>query len=223
MILSPTGLFFKSFFDFSVHPLILRWLTHYLSSGSQYVCVSGASSDILPVASGVPQGSVLGSLLFIIYVNNITTVPLSAGSMTLYADDILLYHPISTSSDFHFLQEDINNLCSWTDDNYLNFNASKCKYMIISKKKQPILPDSPLSVNNHSLERVTSYKYLGVWLTSTLNWSIQVSEVCSRTRRQIGFIVNSMVINLTATLFNLCSPITGVCCPSVGPTSSRTY
>ena len=49
-------------------------------------------------------------------------------------------------------------------------------------------PHSPLSVNNNSLERVTSYKYLGVWLTSTLNWSIQVSEVCSRARRQIGFI-----------------------------------
>ena len=60
--------------------------------------------------------------------------------------------------------------------------------MIISRKKQSILPDSPLSVNSHSLERVTSYKYLGVWLTSTLNWSIQVSEVCSRARRQIGFI-----------------------------------
>ena len=93
--------------DLSVHPLILRWLTHYLSSRSQYVCVSGASSDILPVASGVPQGSVFGPLLLIIYVNNITTVPLSAGSMTLYADDIRLYRPISTSSDFHFLQEDI--------------------------------------------------------------------------------------------------------------------
>ena len=60
--------------------------------------------------------------------------------------------------------------------------------MIISRKKQPILPDSPLSVNNHSLERVTSYKYLNVWLTSTLNWSIQVSKVRSRARKQIGFI-----------------------------------
>ena len=101
----------QKLFDLSVHPLILRWLTHYLSSRSQYDCVNGASSDILPVASGVPQGSVLGPLLFIIYVNNITTVPLSAGSMTLYADDILLFRPISTSSDFHFLKEDINNRC----------------------------------------------------------------------------------------------------------------
>ena len=95
--------------DLNVHPHILRWLTHYLSFRRQYVCVNN-SSDILPVYSGVPQGSVLGPLLFIVYVNDITMIPLSDGTMSLYADDILLYCPIYTPADYHHLQDNVNNL-----------------------------------------------------------------------------------------------------------------
>ena len=174
--------------DLNVHSHILKWLTHYLSFRHQYVCVNSSSSDILPVYSRVPQGSVLGPLLFIVYVNDITMIPLSDGTMSLYADDILLYRPIYTSADYHDLQGDVNNLCAWTDGNNLKFNATKCKYMILSRKKQPIIPNSPLLINNCCLERVNSYKHLGVWITSTLNWSTHISEICTRARRQAGII-----------------------------------
>ena len=80
----------------NIHSHILKWLTHYLSFRHQYVCVNSSSSDILPVYSGVPQGSALGPLLFIADVNDI---PLSDGTMSLYADDILFYCPIYTSAD----------------------------------------------------------------------------------------------------------------------------
>ena len=59
---------------------------------------------------------------------------LSDGTVSLYADHILLYRPIYTSVDYQDLQGDVNNLCAWTDDNYLKFNASKCKYKIMSRK-----------------------------------------------------------------------------------------
>jgi len=113
------------------------WLTHYLRFRHQYVCVNGSSSDILPVDSGVPQGFVLGPLLIIVYVNDVTMIPLSDGTMSLYADNILFYRPIYTHADYHDLQGDVNNLCAWTDGNNLKFNATKCKYMIISRKKHP--------------------------------------------------------------------------------------
>ena len=109
-------------------------------------------------------------------------IPLSDGTMSLYADDILLYHPIYTHADYHELQGNVNNLCTWTDGNNLKFNATKCKYMIISRKKQPIIPNSPLLINNCCLERVDSYKYLGVWITSTQNWSTHISEIYTRAR-----------------------------------------
>ena len=82
--------------NYGVHQQILRWLAHYLCSHTQSVCVNGSSSDILPVSSRLLLGSVLGPLVFIIYIDHITGLQLSDGSMTSYADDIMLYHPIHT-------------------------------------------------------------------------------------------------------------------------------
>ena len=137
-------------------------------------------SDVLPVTSGVPQGSVLGPLLFIFYINDITLVPLSDSTMSLYANDLMLYRPIQSAIGYHFLQMDIDNLCVWSDDNLLKFNGRKYKYIIISRRKQPSLPVAPLNIKHTCMERVHSYKYLGVWLTSTLNWSMQVNKVCKK-------------------------------------------
>ena len=83
-----------------------------------HVCVDGSSSDVLPVSSGVPQGSVLGPILFIICIDGITKVALTAGNLSLFADDILLYRPIQNIEDFAFLQNDVTKLCSWTNDNF---------------------------------------------------------------------------------------------------------
>ena len=87
--------------------------------------MDGSSSEVLPVSSGVPQGSVLGPILFIIYIDGITKVALTAGNLSLFADDILLYRPIQNIEDFAFLQNDVTKLCSWTNDNLLDFNANK--------------------------------------------------------------------------------------------------
>jgi len=132
----------------------------------QYVCVSGATLDTLPVSSGVPQGSVLGPMLFNIYINDITAVALSDRSMTLFADDVIVYQPIYTIADFHLLQTDVDKLCNWTDNNVLKFNSRKCKYMIISRKIRPTLPGMPLTVNGSLLEKVESYKY--TWVSGLL-------------------------------------------------------
>ena len=113
--------------------------------------MDGSLSDVLPVSSGVPQGSVIGPILFIIYIDGITKVALTAGNLSLYADDILLYRPIQNIEDIAFLQNDVTKLCSWTNDNLLDFNAIKCKYMLISKRREPILP-VVLTVNSSPLE-----------------------------------------------------------------------
>ena len=134
--------------------------------------------------SGVPQGSVLGPLLFIIYIDDITDLQLSDGSMTLYADDIMLYCPIYTPADYSLVQQDIDDICTWTTNNLLKFNLNKCKYMV----RSPHQPVTPLTVDNLPIEQVQSYRYLGVWLTSTLTWCVQVESVCQRARRQIGII-----------------------------------
>ena len=114
---------------------ITRWFRSYLTCRSQYVVVDGSVSSKRMVTSGVPQGSILSPLLFILYLNDISTLPFpSSISLTLYADDILLSYPFQSSFDFSLPQGNIDLLSSWLKSRYLTINISKTKYMIISVK-----------------------------------------------------------------------------------------
>ena len=141
---------------------LLAWLQSYLTSCSQQVVVEGATSFKIPVISGVPQGSILGPLLFILYVNDIFQLPFSSSStVILYADDILFSCPIKLPSDISIIQSDINTLSSWAKHKFLTFNHSETKYMLISRKcpaSLHCLP--PLTLDGTSLEQVSSFKYL---------------------------------------------------------------
>ena len=90
----------------------MQWITDYLTNRMQYVVGIGVSSKPLCVISGVPQGSVLGPLLFLIYINGIAVSPES--KLVMYADDILLYRAIRQASDYQLLQQDVEALGKWT-------------------------------------------------------------------------------------------------------------
>ena len=174
--------------DLQLNEFILKWICDYLMQRKQRVVVNGQTSETLPVLSGVPQGSVIGPLLFLIYIDGVMGVPLSERSqLTVYADDMLLYRPITCQGDFAALQEDINKLDSWIEANYLQFNISKCKYMVVSRKRAGILPAS-LTLQGHHLERVECFKYLGLLLTSDLSWSTHVDSICSKARKLLGLL-----------------------------------
>ena len=158
-----------------------------MSQRSQYV-VNGESSTFTQVISGVPQGSVLGPLLFLIYINGVTEIPLNDGCMLLYADDILLYRQIQSSSDYQLLQQDIDAMETWFSQNNLELNASKCKYMVISRKRQHHQPMNQLTISNALLEKVSDFKYLGVWLSDNLTWTKHVEQITKRATKQAGLI-----------------------------------
>ena len=104
------------------------WLHNYLCQKLQHVVVNGESFASTCVISGVPQGSVLGPLLFLIYINGVTQIPLNNHThLLLYADDILIYRRIQTQMDYHLLQQDVGALETWLLQNHLQLNASKCK------------------------------------------------------------------------------------------------
>ena len=126
--------------------------------------------------------------MFLIYIDDVSQIIFSSGSLLLYADDIVLHHPIYCQEDYNSLQNDVNSLCDWTSSASLNLNAAKCKYMVISRKKQPIVPLTPVLICGNAVERVNSFKYLGIWITKDLTSLRHVTEIYTNARRVVGLI-----------------------------------
>ena len=117
---------------------------------------------------GYPRVSFLGPLLFLIYINDLTYLPISNGSHSvLYADDLLLFHPLKGREDTQLLQDDISTIDKWVQQNHLTFNSAKCKYMVISRKRRPTY-SGVLYLGDTPLEQVECFKYLGVIPASNL-------------------------------------------------------
>ena len=158
--------------------------------------MDGATSNQVPVASGVPQGSVPGPLLFPIYINGISEVGISPHSYrVLYADDVLLYRGISQpKEDLLTVQSDIDELEKWSEEQLLQMNLSKCKYMIISRKHKPISSDGILlRLGGTTLGEVESFKYLGILLHKHLTWTEHISGICSKAKQIFGLIYSFII------------------------------
>ena len=107
----------------NLNPFILQWLCSYLTNRQQKVVVGGEESGTMSVISGGPQGLILGPLLFLIYIYGVTGIPLSEGSkVVVYADDML----ISSIEYFNILQNDVDTVNNWVNENHLCFNTTKC-------------------------------------------------------------------------------------------------
>ena len=174
--------------ELGINSFLLRWIQSYLTNRKQRIVVNGATSLPADVLSGVPQGSVIGPLLFLIYVNDVCTVNLSSDCrLTMYADDILMFKPIECAEDFTAFQEDINSISDWVDINYLQFNVQKCKFTLVSRRKNQLMyPD--LLLCGQPLQRVDTYKYLGLLVSSDLSWSDHVSSIRSKARKLLGML-----------------------------------
>ena len=102
----------------------LYWVKSFLSNRTQHVSINGSHSALANVTSGVPQGSVLGPVLFLLYINDITNQIQS--NIRLFADNSIVYREIRSPADHHILQTDIQKLTDWSNKWQMNFNTSKC-------------------------------------------------------------------------------------------------
>ena len=137
---------------------IIQWICSNLTERRQHVVCDGASSSNIHVLSGLPQGSVLGPLLFLLYIDDVASQQLSVScTINLFADDMLLFKPVNATLDLHCLQGDIDTIKAWADGNQLSFNPVKCKCKLISRKRRPRQPLS-LSLGGSALEQVQTFK-----------------------------------------------------------------
>ena len=155
----------------------------YLTSRYQRVMLDGHLSSSLPVTSGVPQGTILGPLLFNIFMNPISKVQLSPNTrIVLCADDILLSKLIDNAKDKDLFQNDLVQISNWFEEHGLRINHLKTQLLQVSRCKGI----SPLSssLNGHVTHPSPHVKYLGVTLTPTLSWSLHISKI-TRTTEQL--------------------------------------
>ena len=156
----------------------------FLTNRSQEVMVDGGGSDRAAVASGVPQGTVLGPLLFLLHINDLQREMLS--SVRLFADDCLLYRAIISREGAIILQRDLNSLYAWGQRWGMFFNVKKCNVMRITRSRSPITKFYTLG--GQILEQVNHAKYLGVMLSDDLNWSPHINSVTASANSTLGFI-----------------------------------
>ena len=119
-------------YSYGIRGKIHSWIANFLENREQSVKIGGSMSNRSPVTSGIPQGSVLGPILFLIYINDLPEIVNSA--VKLFADDTKVYREIASNEDCDILQQDLNNLSRWTDTWLLRFNAAKCKSMHLGRK-----------------------------------------------------------------------------------------
>ena len=163
---------------------LLSWIESFLTGRSQKVLVEGKSSSSVPVVSGVPQGSVLGPMLFLLYINDLPEKVLS--TTRLFADDSLLYRRIKTEEDRRILQEDLLRLEAWERDWQMSFNPIKCEVIRISNGRKLIT--GSYTIHGHQLAQVKSGKYLGVTLTENLSWNARVDQVTKKANNSLAFL-----------------------------------
>ena len=150
---------------------------------TQKVVVEGASSDPSPVKSGVPQGSVLGPLLFLLFINDLAEQ--TSSTMRLFADDCVMYKSVKTIQDCEVLQNDLDQLHQWEKRWQLRFNASKCNIMRATHaKKKQLLYEYKLG--GEALLPTNSTAYLGVELSSDLKWNTHVRKTASKANQTLG-------------------------------------
>lgn len=168
--------------------ILLAWISDFLKDRTQQVKVGNSLSKPIRVTSGVPQGSVLGPMLFNVFINDITDGVTS--KVRLYADDCALYRTIHGTEDELALQCDLDRICSWVKDNNMKLNVDKCVSMCFSRKIN--VRSLQYTMEEKSLKIVTNFKYLGVTLNNKLDWGEQVRTVAGKSIKTLNFVMRNL-------------------------------
>ena len=170
--------------------MLLTWVVSFLTERKQRVRVGDMFSDFCDVLSGVPQGSVLGPLLFLGYIDNIVQHP-SNSEMVLFADDAKMFLNVESNYDIECFQKDIESVCDWAIDWSLSFNAKKCKILQLGTNAIDHIFEMKDGIARSNIEYVTEEKDLGILIDSKLKFRAHVGTVVSKANQMLGIIKRS--------------------------------
>ena len=179
------GLLFK-LKSYGITGNLLEWFKNYLDNRQQCVLIEGHKSNWVQIKAGVPQGSILGPLLFLVYINDITTDIRS--NIKLFADDtslnVIVEDPIVAAQT---LNSDLNTINEWAKTWLVDFNPKKTESLLISRKHNRHQHPT-LYMNNETITEVNSHKHLGVILSSDGNWHEHINEITSKAWKRINIL-----------------------------------
>ena len=185
---------------YGVRGNILKWFESYLSNRKQFVFYNGVNSDVASFTCGVPQGSVLGPLLFLIYINDLPNIS-SKLSFFRFADDTNIYYE---SNNLIELEKTVNKelkiLSLWLNLNRLALNVSKTNFVIFRSPKKPLNHNVTLIMNRKAIEQKDHVKYLGILMDQHLTWKQQIANVSKKISRGIGILAKLRGIGLDKSL-----------------------
>ena len=215
--------------QFSINGCLLRFISNYLKDRTQRVVLEYCYSAFKPVNSGVPQGSILGPLLFLLFINDISEGLDPKTNISLYADDTKLWREMSSERDCTILQSDIDKLNNWCRTNNMKFHPDKCKVVSIkayskSDDKNNLFYTLPFANFSYSIgDTVINYeiseKDLGVTVNNEFTWHehqqlilSKASQIFGLTKRTCHFVTNpnrkrTLYLTLVRSIFEHCSPV----------------
>ena len=192
---------FKKAFDTVNHDILLRklerygirgiahnWIKDYLNKRQQFVCYNGSISSRTYVDIGVPQGSVLGPLLFLIYINDLANVSNNVFPV-MFADDTNIFlRGREVNKTVKIMNTELTEIVVWLSANAISLNVEKTKYMIFRSLRKRIDQTEKLLIKGNVVERVSSIKFLGVMLDQTLSWNLHIQMVKNKLAKSIGIL-----------------------------------
>lgn len=178
----------KKLYNYGIRGVAHDWFTSYLQNRRQFVSLADANSDTLTITCGVPQGSVLGPLLFILYINDFHYAS-EMFDFHLFADDSNLFVAHKSLPNLQtIINEQLININMWLQANKLSLNVEKTNFVIFHPQQKKPNCTIEISINNKSIKEVNSLKYLGIIIDSNLNWKEHISAISSKISRSIGIL-----------------------------------
>ena len=173
---------------YGIRGIANKWFSSYLTNRKQFVSIMGHDSTIADIEFGVPQGSVLGPLLFLIYINDLN-LAMKYSKTQHFADDTnLLIKNTHLKQLQKQLNKDLKQLCHWLKANKLSLNTSKTELILFRHPNKKINYDLKVKINGKQLLQSNSVKYLGILLDTHLNWSAHASSLALKLNRAAGML-----------------------------------
>ena len=215
--------------QYGIDGRLLKFLKSYLQNRKQRVVLDNYTSDTIDVLSGVPQGSIIGPLLFVLFINDIYKSLNNSTNVAFYADDTKMWRQINCNKDCEILQKDINSLHEWCTQNKMKFHPEKCKVLTVSNNETPVFIDEfPFTTTFYTIgqdiiDYNDSQKDLGIHMNAKLDWSEHQAFILNKAHQMLGLTKRtchfttdlrrrrSLYLTLVRSNFEHCSFIWGPC------------